>query len=92
MRTVSALRPPCLALRASIVAALLREIRPVAVVGGRVGFAGSAPLSLQVAAPPRLSLSVSCCPRWDSCEYLGFCPAVVARALYFSQVLPCWPC
>lgn len=52
MRTVSALRPPCLALRASIVAALLREIRPVAVVGGRVGFAGFAPLSLQVAAPP----------------------------------------
>lgn len=31
------------------------------------------------------------CPRWDSCEFLGFCPAVVARALYFSQILPCWP-
>lgn len=51
LRTVSVLRPPCLALRSPIVAALLREIRPVAAVGSRVSFAGSAPLSLQVAAP-----------------------------------------
>ena len=93
MRTVSVLRPPCLALRAPIIAALLREIRPVAVAGGRVGFAGGGLLRCRCRwRPPRLSLSVSCCPRWDSCEFLGFCPAVVARALYFSQVLPCWPC
>lgn len=32
------------------------------------------------------------CPRWDSCEFLGFCPAAVARTLCLSQILPCWPC
>lgn len=51
LRTVSVSQTPCLALQVPIVAALLREIRPVAVAGGRVGFAGSAPLSLQVARP-----------------------------------------
>lgn len=28
------------------------------------------------------------CPRWDSCEFLGFCPAAVARTLRFRRVCP----
>ena len=28
------------------------------------------------------------CPRWDSCEFIGFCPAAVARTLRFRRVCP----
>ena len=47
---------------------------------------------MRFAPPPLLGvvwfLRGPSCPRWDSCEFLGFCPAAVARTLCFRGVCP----
>ena len=84
LHTVSVLRPPCLALRASIVAALLREIRPVAVAGGRVSFCG---VSLALAGT-RVSFSGSApLPLLGPCAFRRFCPVGLVGSCGFACLL-----
>lgn len=84
LHTASVLRPPCLALRASIVAALLREIRPVAVAGGRVSFCG---VSLALAGT-RVSFSGSApLPLLGPCAFRRFCPVGLVGSCGFACLL-----